>query len=282
MSSFIKALFLAPFTALMALIAALPYLLPVVGLVALHPWVTLSPAQSDAVSALIREFPTRFDWPALTWDIDVVLAGELIVIGFFVCLFLCRIQITALQMLGIPPARKLRALVLPAGRWLVLPGLLFVALGIAAFVIGRGGFADYGLPVARLNTLVNTMSLGGYYAQNSRYLMALFAVLLTLFVLFGLAMVQNSTGIRVRIHMALRDVQGVLILGVIHGALAAVATFYLFQGARLVLPAPYMAQFGTLIYALIVTAILFFSLMSAACAFLLKRQLMKLIAYSDA
>ncbi len=282
MSTFIKALFAAPILAAFALIGALPYLLLVAGLIALHPWFTLSPAQAGAISSFITEFPTRFDWPAITRDIDVVVGVEAIVIGFFALLFLYRMQSSTLQMVGIAPARKLRALFLPAGRWLVLPGLVFIALGVAAVVIGSDGFADLGLPLGGLLEPVNTVSVWDYYTQHATYLHAMFAALLIIFVLFGIAMEQNSTGIRVRVHMVLRDIPSIIILGVVHGGLAVVATVYLFQGAQLLLPATSIDQFNTLAYALIANAILFFAIMSTASAFLLKRQLMKLIAYSGA
>lgn len=282
MGTFFKALFAAPLTGLLALIAALPYLLPIAGLVILHPWFTVSPGQAAAISSFINEFPTRFGWPALRVGIDPVLLVEIIVIGWFVFLFLYRIQVTAIQMLGIAPQRPLQALFLPAWRWLVLPGMLFVALGIAVVVIGAESIVARGLSLARLTGAVNTVSVADYYADYGDALMAIFGLLLATFALFGLAMEQNATGIRVRIHMVLRDMPSVLILGAVHGVLSVVSTVSLFQAAQLLLPEPYVSQYATLWLALIVNATLFFTLMSAACSFLLKRQLLKVVAFGDA
>lgn len=282
MGTFFKALFAAPFTGLMALIAALPYLLPTVGLVILHPWFTVSPGQADALSYFITEFPTRFGWPAFTAEIDPVLVVEVIVIGWFGFLFLYRIQVTAIQMLGIAPQRPLRALFFPAWRWLVLPGLLFVALGIAVVVLGFDSIVAQGLSVEQLIGPVNARSVADYYAAHSAALIAIHGLLLVLFTLFGLAMEQNATGIRVRLHMVLRDIPAVLILGALHAVLSVAATVYLFQAAQLLLPEPYVGRYAALWLALVVNATLLFTLMSAACSFLLKRQLLKVVAFGDA
>ncbi|MFQ1700637.1 hypothetical protein ACJ5NV_08575 [Loktanella agnita] len=281
MGTFIKTLFGAPFVGLVALIGALPYLLPAAGLVVLHPWFTLSLDQTAAITTFVNEIPVRFGWAPLSLEIDAVLAVEIVVIGFFVLLFLFRIQSTALHMLGIAPLRPLRALFLPAWRWLLLPGLLFAALGIAALVIGAERFAAHELRLERLGWPVNTMSVADHYAQHSSYLRALFAVMLGVFAVFGLAMVQNSTAIRVRMFLVLRDMPSILMLGAAYAVLSTVAIVYLFQGARLVLPVTYINQYATLGSALLLNAVLYFTLMSAACAFLLKRQLMKVVAYSD-
>ena len=259
----------------------MPYLLPIVGLVILHPWFTVSSGQAAAISAFITEFPTRFGWRALRIEIDPVLLVEIVVIGWFAFLFLYRIQVTAIQMLGIAPQRPLRALFLPAWRWLVLPGLLFVAIGIAVVVLGADSIVAQGLSVEQLIGPVNTRSVADYYAAHAAALIAILGLLLATFALFGLAMEQNATGIRVRLHMVLRDMPSVLILGALHGVLSVAATVYLVQAAQL-LPEPYVSQYATLWLALIVNATLFFTLMSAACSFLLKRQLLKVVAFGDA
>lgn len=279
----LRAFCVGPFVGLFSLLAAAPYFILAGWGIAAHPWIEISSELDRSIGGILEALPSR-----RSNDLDArefgqgksIIMLEAVVISFIYWLALYRIQIGALQVLGVSAIHRLRTLFFPPRSWRALP-TTFLFL----FAVIVAGFAMPPLvedpqqvdPIIRqLDQTALSNSFRNYFRQNFGFLLYATAAVAVVFVPFGHSMIQRSTGARLPTSTAFRSSPALLVLCGTNACLAILATISVLQFGELILPADTVAILQKRSSALAMTIALLFAFQTGSTAILHKDFLMRL------